>query len=266
MLLKAMTDQGSSKENSPSQNQAQTHFGYQQVPLEQKQERVGQVFHSVATQYDIMNDLMSFGIHRIWKRVARELSGLRPGYEVLDLAGGTGDLSMLFADVVGSSGRVVLTDINESMLSVGRDRLTDKGYFENIQYAILNGEQLPFPENSFDLISIGFGLRNFTDKEKALRAILKCLKPGGRLLVLEFSTPTSPLLSKLYDFYSFAAIPKIGQIVAGDADSYQYLAESIRKHPDQETLKGMMVDAGFEDCDYFNMTGGIVAVHRGFKY
>ena len=185
---------------------------------------------------------------------------------MLDLAGGTGDLSMLFSDVVGDHGLVILSDINESMLTVGRDRLTDKGYLQNIQYALLNGEQLPFADNSFDLISIGFGLRNFTNKEKALRAIYNCLKPGGRLLVLEFSKPTNPLLEKAYDVYSFSIIPKIGKLVTDDADSYQYLAESIRKHPDQETLKKMMEDAGFEDCEYFNMTGGIVAAHRGFKY
>ncbi len=246
--------------------QDKTHFGYKEVAVEDKAKMVGQVFHSVAAQYDLMNDLMSFGIHRIWKRITRELSGLRPGHRVLDLAGGTGDLSMLFSDVVGEKGLVVLSDINESMLTVGRDRLTDKGYLQNIQYALLNGEQLPFADNSFDLISIGFGLRNFTDKEKALRAIYNCLKPGGRLLVLEFSKPTNPLLEKAYDVYSFSVIPKIGKFVTNDADSYQYLAESIRKHPDQETLKAMMEDAGFEDCEYFNMTGGIVAAHRGFKY
>lgn len=245
---------------------AQTHFGFKQVPVEEKAKKVGEVFHSVAGQYDVMNDLMSFGIHRIWKRVTRELSGLRVGHEVLDLAGGTGDLSMLFSDVVGSTGTVILSDINESMLLVGRDRLIDKGYLQNVQFALLNGEQLPFRDNQFDLISIGFGLRNFTDKEKALKAIYQCLKPGGRLLVLEFSKPVNPLLEKIYDAYSFSIIPKIGKLVADDAESYQYLAESIRKHPDQETLKAMMIAAGFEDCDYFNMTGGIVAVHRGFKY
>lgn len=258
-----MIDTDNSQESPKTE---QTHFGYQQVPVEDKVKKVGEVFHSVAAQYDIMNDLMSFGIHRVWKRITRELSGLRPGHQVLDLAGGTGDLSMLFADVVGNTGNVVLTDINESMLSVGRNRLTDKGYFKNIQYAILNGEMLPFRDDRFDLVSIGFGLRNFTDKEKALRAIYDCLKPGGRLLVLEFSKPTNPILEKLYDTYSFSVIPKIGQIVADDAESYQYLAESIRKHPDQDTLKSMMVDAGFEDCDYFNLTGGIAAVHRGYKY
>jgi len=252
--------------NQHNADDKETHFGFQQVPVEEKVIKVGEVFHSVAQQYDVMNDLMSFGIHRIWKRITRELSGLRTGQQVLDLAGGTGDLSMLFSDVVGEQGNVVLTDINESMLLVGRDRLTDKGYFQNISYAILNGEKLPFPDNSFDLISIGFGLRNFTDKEKALSAILRCLKPGGRLLVLEFSKPTNPLLEKMYDIYSFSVIPKIGKIVTNDSESYQYLAESIRQHPDQETLKSMMHDAGFEDCEYFNMTGGIVAVHRGFKY
>ncbi len=252
------------QKNSDTKNQ--THFGFREVAREDKAKLVGEVFHSVAAQYDLMNDLMSFGIHRIWKRITRELSGLRAGHQVLDIAGGTGDLAMLFADVVGSSGRVVLSDINASMLAVGRDRLIDKGYFENIDFALLNGEQLPFADNSFDLISIGFGLRNFTDKEKALRSIYRCLKPGGRLLVLEFSKPVNPVLAKVYDAYSFSVIPKIGKWVVNDADSYQYLAESIRKHPDQETLKAMMEAAQFSDCDYFNMTGGIVAVHRGFKY
>ena len=252
-------------QDSKNRSPQSTHFGFQEVPVEEKVKKVAEVFHSVASRYDVMNDLMSFGIHRLWKRITRELAGLRPGQQVLDLAGGTGDLSMLFSKVVGEKGTVILSDINESMLNVGRDRLIDKGFLKNIHYVIANGEQPPFPDNHFDLISIGFGLRNFTDKEKALRAIYQCLKPGGRLLVLEFSKPEHPLLEKIYDSYSFSVIPKIGKIVTNDAESYQYLAESIRKHPNQETLKNMMQTAGFSDCDYFNMTGGIVAVHRGFK-
>lgn len=254
-----------SKQNPKPNPKESTHFGFQEVPVEEKAKKVAEVFHSVASRYDLMNDLMSFGIHRIWKRVTRELSGLRPGQQVLDLAGGTGDLTMLFSKVVGEKGSVILSDINESMLNVGRDRLIDKGFLSNIHYVIANGERPPFPDNRFDLVSIGFGLRNFTDKDKALRAIYQCLKPGGRLLVLEFSKPEHPLLEKIYDNYSFSVIPKIGKLVTNDSESYQYLAESIRKHPDQETLKSMMQNAGFSDCDYFNMTGGIVAVHRGFK-
>jgi len=242
-----------------------THFGYQQVPEDQKVRMVGGVFDSVASRYDLMNDLMSGGVHRIWKRVAIELSGVRPGQQVLDVAGGTGDLTLRFAREVGPSGRVVLSDINAAMLGTGRDRLLDEGVCGNVDFALADAEALPFRDSSFDCVTIAFGLRNVTRKDRALASMLRVLKPGGRLLVLEFSRPTSELLGKLYDAYSFGVIPKIGRLVAGDEDSYRYLAESIRMHPDQETLRDMMEDAGFERCDYHNLTGGIVAIHRGFR-
>ncbi len=242
-----------------------THFGYQQVAWQDKASRVAGVFRSVAPKYDLMNDLMSMGIHRAWKRFTIELAGVRPGHTVLDLAGGTGDLAIKFSKIVGDSGQVVLADINDAMLAVGRDRLFDAGCAHNTQVAQVNAEALPFEDNTFNTITIAFGLRNVTDKDKALRSMLRVLKPGGRLLVLEFSKPVHAPLSKLYDFYSFNVLPRLGKAVANDAESYQYLAESIRMHPDQATLKGMMEDAGFARCDYFNMTGGIVALHRGFK-
>ena len=242
-----------------------THFGYQEVPEDQKVRMVGGVFDSVASRYDLMNDLMSGGVHRIWKRVAIELSGVRPGQQVLDVAGGTGDLTLRFAREVGPSGRVVLSDINAAMLGTGRDRLLDQGVCGNVDFALADAEALPFRDSSFDCVTIAFGLRNVTRKDRALASMLRVLKPGGRLLVLEFSRPTSELLGKLYDAYSFGVIPKIGRLVAGDEDSYRYLAESIRMHPDQETLRDMMEDAGFERCDYHNLTGGIVAIHRGFR-
>ena len=242
-----------------------THFGYQQVPLQEKASRVAGVFRSVAPKYDLMNDLLSMGIHRAWKRFTIELAGVRPGHAVLDLAGGTGDLAIKFSKIVGDTGQVVLADINEAMLAVGRDRLFDAGCSHNTRVAQVNAEALPFEDNTFNTITIAFGLRNVTDKEKALRSMLRVLKPGGRLLVLEFSKPTHAPLSKLYDFYSFNVLPRLGKAVANDADSYRYLAESIRMHPDQATLKAMMESAGFARCDYFNMTGGIVALHRGFK-
>jgi len=242
-----------------------THFGYKTVAEEEKQALVANVFHSVASKYDIMNDFMSFGIHRLWKRITIDMSGVRPGNQVLDLAGGTGDLTRKFSKIVGSTGKVVLADINSSMLNVGRDRLTDQGYVNNIEYVQANAECLPFADNSFDVITIAFGLRNVTDKDAALRSMTRCLKPGGRLLVLEFSKPTNPLMSKAYDLYSFAALPLMGKIVANDAESYKYLAESIRMHPDQETLKGMMEDAGLVRVTYNNLTQGVVALHRGIK-
>jgi demethylmenaquinone methyltransferase/2-methoxy-6-polyprenyl-1,4-benzoquinol methylase len=245
--------------------QGKTHFGYQEVDVDDKAGLVAGVFHSVASRYDLMNDLMSGGIHRLWKRFTIELSGVRKGHSVLDIAGGTGDLAGKFADIVGPEGRVVLADINESMLSVGRDKLLDQGKVEPLSYAQADAQFLPFADNSFDCITIAFGLRNVTDKDLALRSMLRVLKPGGRLLVLEFSKPTNDMLSKAYDAYSFNVLPKLGQLIAGDSDSYQYLAESIRMHPDQETLKEMMLDAGFEQCEFFNMTGGIVALHRGLK-
>lgn len=242
-----------------------THFGYQQVGVGEKASRVAQVFRSVAPKYDLMNDLMSMGIHRVWKRFTIELAGVRPGQRVLDLAGGTGDLAIKFSRIVGDQGHVVLADINDAMLSVGRDRLFDSGCAHNTQVAQVNAEALPFADNSFHCITIAFGLRNVTDKDKALASMLRVLKPGGRLLVLEFSKPIHEPLSKLYDMYSFSVLPTLGRAIAGDADSYRYLAESIRMHPNQDTLKGMMENVGFEQCEYFNMTGGIVALHRGFK-
>jgi len=248
-----------------AQANAKTHFGYQQVDWNEKQQKVAGVFRSVAPRYDLMNDLMSLGIHRIWKRFALELTGVRAGHKVLDLAGGTGDLAIKFAPLVGPDGLVVLADINDAMLAVGRDRLIDSGNLANTHVAQVNAEHLPFADNTFNCITIAFGLRNVTDKQQAIESMLRVLKPGGRLLVLEFSKPVARPLSRLYDLYSFAVLPRLGKWVANDSDSYQYLAESIRMHPDQATLKGMMEQAGFAQCDYFNMTGGIVAIHRGFK-
>lgn len=242
-----------------------THFGYREVPVEEKADRVADVFHSVASKYDIMNDVLSMGIHRVWKRFTIEVSGVRTGNQVLDVAGGTGDLTRYFSRLVGPTGKVVLSDINDSMLNMGRDRLIDQGYTANVEYVQANAECLPFADNTFDCITIAFGLRNVTDKDAALRSLTRVLKPGGRLLVLEFSKPGNPLLSKIYDTYSFNILPKLGKLVANDSESYQYLAESIRMHPDQETLKGMMEDAGLSQCKYHNMTGGIVALHRGVK-
>ena len=242
-----------------------THFGFQTVNVEEKAERVRNVFDSVASRYDIMNDLMSLGIHRLWKHIAVDLAGVRAGMKVLDLASGTGDLASRFAGLVGPEGEVVMSDINLAMLEEGRKRMVDEGHAGNIDYMQIDAESIPFPDNSFHVVTIGFGLRNVTDKEKALREMFRVLKPGGRALVLEFSKPTSKPLEKLYDFYSFKALPLMGRLVANDPDSYRYLAESIRMHPDQETLREMMEEAGFERCDYHNLTGGIVAVHRGFK-
>jgi demethylmenaquinone methyltransferase/2-methoxy-6-polyprenyl-1,4-benzoquinol methylase len=223
------------------------------------------VFNSVSVKYDLMNDLMSGGIHRLWKRFTIELSGVRRGNSVLDIAGGTGDLAAKFSRLVGSEGKVVLADINDSMLKVGREKLTNRGIVGNIEYVQANAECLPFPDNSFDCITIAFGLRNVTDKDAALRSMLRVLKPGGRLLVLEFSKPTNELMSKVYDRYSFDILPRMGKLITNDEDSYRYLAESIRMHPDQETLKEMMAEAGFAEVRYHNMTAGVVAVHRGVK-
>ena len=247
-------------------SQETTDFGFQTVAKSQKADMVAHVFHSVAAKYDVMNDLMSFGIHRIWKRFTIDCSGVRRGQRVLDLAGGTGDLAAKFSRMVGEQGQVVLADINDSMLKMGREKLRDRGIVGNINYVQANAEALPFPDNYFDCITISFGLRNVTDKDKALRSMFRVLKPGGRLLVLEFSKPLLAPLSKAYDAYSFHVLPKIGELVVKDPDSYRYLAESIRMHPDQETLKGMMGNAGFENVTYFNLTGGIVALHRGFKF
>ncbi len=246
-------------------NDDTTDFGYERVKTAEKAGRVREVFDSVAAQYDLMNDLMSGGLHRLWKRFTIELSAVRSGQTVLDIAGGTGDLAAKFSKLVGADGKVILADINAAMLSFGRDRLIDKGALSNIDVVQADAQFLPFEDNSIDCITIAFGLRNVTDKAKALRSMHRVLKPGGRVLVLEFSKPTSPLLSKVYDAYSFSALPAMGKLITDDADSYRYLAESIRKHPDQESLLEMVEDAGFVDCRYHNMTGGIVAVHRGIK-
>jgi len=243
-----------------------THFGYKQVDREKKVDLVAEVFHSVAQKYDVMNDLMSFGVHRLWKRFALECSGLREGGRALDLAGGTGDITALLSKRVGGDGQVVLADINASMLKMGRAKLRDRGFVGNIDFVQANAEALPFPDNHFDLITIGFGLRNVTDKDKALRSMQRVLKPGGRLLVLEFSKPVFEWLNKAYDLYSFKALPLMGELITQDRESYQYLAESIRMHPPQDELKSMMLSAGFDEVSYFNLTGGIVALHRGFKF
>ena len=241
-----------------------THFGYQDVPVEEKVTRVGEVFHSVASKYDVMNDVMSCGLHRLWKHFTVTKAAVRPGMRVLDLAGGTGDLAKVFAGQVGQSGEVVLADINSSMLEAGRRRMIDAGIVGNISYAQVNAEELPFPDARFDVITIAFGLRNVTDKDAALASMRRVLKPGGKALVLEFSRPISKLFSKVYDTYSFTALPLMGKLITGDAKSYRYLAESIRMHPDQEALKQMMVNAGFSRSDYHNLSGGIVALHSGF--
>lgn len=242
-----------------------THFGFEQVPVAEKQRRVRSVFDSVADRYDLMNDLMSLGVHRLWKRFAIELSGVQSGHRVLDLASGTGDLADSFAGLVGPYGQVVMSDINNAMLCNGRNRMLNAGHAGNVGYVLVNAEAIPFADNSFDCITIAFGLRNVTDKQRALAEMRRVLRPGGRALVLEFSHPTDKTFSKLYDVYSFKILPLLGKLVANDEDSYRYLAESIRMHPDQESLKGMMELAGFERCDFHNLTLGVVAVHRGFK-
>jgi demethylmenaquinone methyltransferase/2-methoxy-6-polyprenyl-1,4-benzoquinol methylase len=243
-----------------------THFGYREVPVDEKVNLVADVFRSVASRYDLMNDLMSLGMHRIWKRYTIEQAAVRPGQVILDVASGTGDLAKAFAKLVGANGKVIMTDINEAMLAVGRDRLVDAGIIGNVECVQANAEDLPFADNEFDCITIAFGLRNVTDKTAALKSMYRTLKPGGKLLILEFSHPPMPVLNKLYDLYSFNIIPKMGELVTNDKESYQYLVESIRMHPDQETLKAMLVESGFEDVTYFNLTGGIVALHKGYKY
>lgn len=244
----------------------ETHFGFQTVSSVDKARRVRGVFDSVANRYDLMNDLMSFGIHRVWKRFCVETSGVRPGQRVLDLAGGTGDLTQYFTGRVGDAGRVVLADINATMLATGRSRLVDAGVVGNVAFVQTDAERLPFRENTFDCVCMAFGLRNVTDKERALTAMYHVLRPGGKVLILEFSTPTLAMLRPLYDLYSFTVLPWLGRMVAKDSASYRYLAESIRMHPDQETLKAMMESAGFEQCTYFNLSAGIVALHRGCKF
>ena len=252
-----MTDQGGARE---------TDFGFEKVAWSDKARRVRGVFDSVAGNYDVMNDLMSGGMHRLWKRFVLACTNLRAGQRALDVAGGTGDLSMGMLKQVGPSGLVVLTDINARMLARGRDRLIDAGFTGNFCAAQANAESLPFRPAQFDCVTIGFGLRNVTDKPAALASMRSMLKPGGQLIVLEFSQVAIPALRPLYDTYSFKVLPKLGELVAGDAASYQYLAESIRKHPDQETLLGMMREAGLDNCSYQNLSGGIVAVHRGYVY
>ncbi len=247
-------------------HQETTHFGFETIAKEDKVHKVAQVFHSVASKYDMMNDLMSGGVHRLWKRFTIDCSGARAGQTILDLGGGTGDLTAKFSRIVGKQGQVILADINNSMLNVGRDKLRNIGVVGNVHYVQANAEELPFPDDSFDCITISFCLRNVTDKDKALRSMYRVLKPGGRLLVLEFSKPLLEPLSKAYDAYSFHVLPKMGEVVANDAESYRYLAESIRMHPDQNTLESMMQTAGFEHTKYYNLTGGIVALHRGYKF
>lgn len=242
-----------------------TDFGFNQIPVEEKNQRVAGVFDSVSSRYDVMNDAMSFGLHRLWKRFAVQLSGVKAGSSVLDVAAGTGDLSALLAEKVGEKGQVWVTDINANMLTMGRDKLIDQGLLKNLYYARANAESLPFADNSFDAIIIGFGLRNVTHKANALSSMFRILKPAGRLIILEFSKPAS-WLKKFYDSYSFAVIPKLGEWLVGDKESYQYLVESIRMHPDQESLKTLMEQSGFENCEYFNRCGGIVAIHRGWKF
>jgi demethylmenaquinone methyltransferase/2-methoxy-6-polyprenyl-1,4-benzoquinol methylase len=241
-------------------------FGYEQVPTAEKGRRVRAVFDSVADKYDVMNDLMSGGVHRLWKRYTLSQTALRPGHRALDVAGGTGDLAAGMASQVGDAGLVVLSDINASMLEVGRDRLLDRGLVRNVRFALANAERLPFPDETFDCVTIGFGLRNVTNKTAALESMCRVLRPGGRLLVLEFSKPVLPGLKPLYDAYSFSVLPWLGARIARDAESYRYLAESIRCFPDQSTLADMMREAGLEDCRYDNLSGGIVALHRGFRY
>lgn len=251
---------------SAPQDSKTTHFGFEEVRWEDKARRVRGVFDSVAPKYDLMNDLMSGGMHRLWKQFTLSQTNLRPGQRALDVAGGTGDIARGMAAQVGEQGLVVLSDINGAMLAHGRNRLIDAGLLRGVSYVQANAERLPFPDSTFDCVTIGFGLRNVTDKAAALASMRRVLRPGGQLLVLEFSQPVAPGLKPLYDAYSFRVLPVLGKVVAQDEDSYRYLAESIRKHPDQETLLGMMRDAGLEDCRYHNLAGGIVALHRGYRY
>ncbi|HEY4367998.1 MAG TPA: bifunctional demethylmenaquinone methyltransferase/2-methoxy-6-polyprenyl-1,4-benzoquinol methylase UbiE [Steroidobacteraceae bacterium] len=252
--------------HQPAGSGATTDFGYREVPVGEKAARVREVFESVAGNYDLMNDLMSAGAHRIWKRFTLSQTGLRPGQRALDVAGGTGDIAAGMAAQVGPTGMVVLSDINSAMLAAGRDAMMDRGIVANVRFSIANAECLPFPDASFDCVTIGFGLRNVTDKQAALHSMARVLKPGGQLLVLEFSHPVAPGLKPIYDAYSFSILPWLGKVVAKDEASYRYLAESIRRFPDQPTLQSMMQTAGLENCRYHNLSGGIVALHRGYKF
>jgi len=250
-----------------SDNTQTTHFGYRDVPVDEKQKLVGKVFTSVAAKYDLMNDLMSFGVHRLWKRHFTAIAGVRAGDRVLDLAGGTGDIAALLHPEItrAEGGEIVLGDINAAMLRVGRDRLTDRGLVRGLRYVQMNAEALPFADKTFDVVTIAFGLRNVTDKQRALGEMRRVLKVGGKALILEFSEVRQPWLKPLYDFHSFKVLPRLGRLFAGDPDSYQYLAESIRKHPNQETLKGMLEQAGFARVEVRNLSAGIVAIHRGYR-
>jgi demethylmenaquinone methyltransferase/2-methoxy-6-polyprenyl-1,4-benzoquinol methylase len=250
----------------PEDKNKKTHFGYEDVNWNEKQQKVAEVFHSVAPKYDLMNDLMSAGIHRLWKKTTIKRANAKKGDNVLDIAGGTGDLAYKFSKAVGASGHVILSDINESMLSIGKNKLIDKGRIDNLSFIQANAEKLPFIKNTFDVITISFGLRNVTNKDEALKSMYRVAKPGGKLLILEFSKPFIPLLSTIYDKYSFTILPWLGGVLLNDSKSYKYLAESIRKHPEQETLKTMMEESGFHDCSYHNMSGGIVSLHIGYKY
>lgn len=247
------------------EQQEQTHFGFKSVLVGEKKRLVGKVFDSVADRYDIMNDLMSFGIHRMWKRFFAEFANIQPTMQILDLAAGTADISTLIAKRLGPGGLVIASDINENMLSNGRDKLMNRGELHKVKYCIANAEILPFPDNSFDRVTIAFGLRNVTNKDAALQEMYRVLKPQGQALILEFSKVNNQMMQKAYDFYSFHILPKIGEVVAKDRQSYQYLAESIRQHPDQKTLKNMIQNAGFYHSDYTNLLNGMVAIHRGFK-
>jgi len=242
-----------------------THFGFQDVSPDEKTQKVGAVFDSVSSNYNVMNDVMSFGMHRAWKRYFTHLASIRPHHQILDLAAGTGDIAVLLAPKLAEKGSITLCDPNASMLECGRQRLVDRGMIKNIHYVLARAEQLPFVEDHYDRVTLAFGLRNFTDKRQALDVIFRLVKPGGQLLILEFSQPQK-WLGKIYDAYSFNFLPNMGKIIAKDADSYRYLAESIRKHPKQEELQSMLEMAGFENCTYFNLSGGIVCIHRGYKF
>ncbi len=238
-----------------------THFGFEEVDINQKAKKVGDVFHSVAEEYDLMNDVMSFGMHRLWKRMLLELSGLSENAITLDIASGTGDIPKLISQKFPSS-HIHVTDINESMLTLGKERSINENFYQNCSFALASGEKLPYQDQMFDLVTIGFGLRNFTDKQAGLREMKRVLRPGGILLILEFSKPTNSLFSKIYDWYSFNVIPRLGSLFVDDADSYKYLAESIRMHPAQEELKLMVIEAGFEKCKFYNLVNGVVAIHQ----